>query len=166
MILLFTKKHILDIISSDLKIISPLKIRWKCDLSMSEGDCRNSPDSTETHRNDLQSQSPEAYTQGASMGSNMEVGALFYRGLCLWRLPCPLAHVQIEPRLGWKAGLGNFPGWAKWMLGPQCWWNYKPKKVLLPLPPAGQLQVKSIQWAYVTNILLYQSLFRYVILTH
>lgn len=38
-ILLFTIKHILDIISSDLtKVVFPLKIRWKCDLSMSEGE--------------------------------------------------------------------------------------------------------------------------------
>ena len=59
-ILLFTIKHILDIISSDLtKVVFPLKIRWKCDLSMSEGEVE-SPDSTETHRNDLQSQSPKA----------------------------------------------------------------------------------------------------------
>lgn len=49
---------------------------------MSEGDCRNSSDLIETHRKDLQSQLPEVYTQEASMGSNMEMGALPYIGPC------------------------------------------------------------------------------------
>lgn len=63
------------------------------------------------------------------MGSKMEMRASPSTGLCLRKLPSTLAGVQIEPPRGWRAGLGNFPGWGKWMLGPQCWWNDGPKRV-------------------------------------
>ena len=101
---LFIVMHILDIISSDLtKVVTPLKIRGKCDLFMSEGNiefirtCRNP-------------QEQSRVTCPCSINTRRFLGCL-YNGderLSLYRTmsgeaSATLAGVQIEPSMGWRA---------------------------------------------------------------
>jgi hypothetical protein len=53
----------------------------------------------------------EAWTQGAPVGSNTDVGDPPYIRLCPWKLPYASAGIQLKPSLEWRAGLGNFPSW-------------------------------------------------------
>lgn len=151
-ILLFLMKYILDIISSDLtKVVSPSNIRWKCDLSMSEGQCRNSSEPTGM----IYSHSPLKHKHKELPWALTWGWGPFLTQDCVCRSSCPPRLVSRWNLLGMEGrprqlpSLGEVDAWSPVLVKLQA------KEGFLCLFHLGRkLQVKSILWVNVTEIFL------------